>query len=75
VPWGEYQVRLFGFRAGRGELLRAERLSVAPVGLTARVSTLAQSHGLLYGIVAVVIALGVGLLTGLAFGLVSKEGH
>ena len=48
-------------------LLRAERLQVAPVGMTARVSTLAQNHGLLYGILAVIIALGVGLLTGLAF--------
>jgi hypothetical protein len=75
APWGEYEVLLFGFKAGRGELLRTERLPLGPVGVTARVSTLATHHGLLYGIMAVLIALGVGLLTGLAFGLASKKGH
>jgi uncharacterized protein (TIGR02186 family) len=74
VPWGEYQVRLFGFKEGKGELLRSDRLHVIPVGVTAHISTLARNHGLLYGIFAVVIALGVGLLTGLAFGLGSKKG-
>ena len=74
APWGEYEVRLFGFKAGMGELLRAERLHVAPVGVAARISALARDHGLLYGILAVVIALGVGLMTGFAFGLVSKKG-
>ena len=74
APWGDYEVRLFGFKAGKGELLRTERLRVAPVGVTARLSALARNHGLLYGILAVLIALGVGLLTGLAFGLGSKKG-
>jgi len=74
TPWGEYEVRLFGFKAGIGELLRAEPLQVAPVGMTARVSNLAQNQGLLYGILAVIIALGVGLLTGLAFARMSKKG-
>ena len=74
TPWGEYEVRLFGFKAGIGELLRAERLQVVPVGMTARISNLAQNHGLLYGILAVIIALGVGLLTGLAFARMSKKG-
>ena len=75
VPWGEYEVQLFGFKAGKGELLHSERLHVAPAGVTASVSNLARNHGLLYGILAVLIALGVGLLTGLAFGLVSKKGN
>lgn len=74
APWGEYEVRLFGFKAGMGELLRVERMRVDPVGVAARVSALARDHGLLYGVLAVLIALGVGLLTGLAFGLVSKKG-
>lgn len=74
TPWGEYEVRLFGFQGGTGKLLRAERLQVAPVGVAARVSTLARNHGLLYGILAVIIALGVGLLTGLAFARMSKKG-
>ena len=75
APWGEYEVRLFGFKAGRGELLSTERVNVAPAGLTARVSALARSHGLLYGILAVLIALVVGLMTGFVFSLASKRGH
>lgn len=75
APWGEYEVLLFGFKEGRGELLRTERLRLSPVGVTARISKLATRHGLLYGILAVLIALVVGLLTGLAFGLASKKGH
>ena len=75
VPWGEYEVRLFGFKAGQGKLLSTERLNVAPVGVTARISALAERHGLLYGILAVLIALVVGLMTGFVFGLVSKKGR
>jgi uncharacterized protein (TIGR02186 family) len=74
VPWGEYEVHLIGFKAGKGEVLQTERLHVAPVGVTAGIFDLARNHGLLYGILAVLIALGVGLLTGLAFGLRSKKG-
>jgi uncharacterized protein (TIGR02186 family) len=75
VPWGEYEVRLFGFKEGKGRLLRTERLQLGAVGVTAGVSTLVERHGLLYGILAVLIALGVGLLTGLVFGLGSKKSH
>jgi len=75
APWGEYEIDLFGFKAGQGELLRSERLQLAPAGVTARISALVEHHGLLYGVLAVLIALGVGLLTGLAFGLVPKKSH
>ena len=75
APWGEYEVALFGFKEGQGHLLRSERLRLAPAGVTASISTLAEHHGLLYGVLAVLIALGVGVVTGLAFGLVPKKGH
>ena len=75
APSGDYDVRLFVFRGGRGELLHTVRLGVAQVGATAFISSLAQHRGLLYGVLAVVIALVVGLLTGFVFGLASKTGH
>lgn len=75
APSGNYDVRLFVFQGGRGELLHTKRLGVAQVGATAFISILAQRHGLLYGVLAVVIALVVGLLTGFVFGLSSKTGH
>jgi uncharacterized iron-regulated membrane protein len=75
APSGDYEVRLFVFNAGRGELLHIARLQVRPVGATAFISSLAQHQGLLYGVVAVIIALVVGLLTGFVFGLAAKTGH
>lgn len=75
APSGNYDVRLFVFQGGRGELLHNVRLGVTQVGATAFISSLAQHRGLLYGVLAVVIALVVGLLTGFVFGLVSKTGH
>jgi uncharacterized protein (TIGR02186 family) len=75
TPPGDYEVRLVGFKDGKAELLGSGRLRLSQVGVTAFISSLAQRHGLLYGVFAVIIALGVGLLTGLLFGLGSKKGH
>ncbi len=75
APSGEYEVRLIVFKEGRGEVRHVERLQVNPVGATAFVSSLAERHGLLYGVLAVIIALVVGLLTGFVFGLSAKTGH
>jgi uncharacterized protein (TIGR02186 family) len=75
APSGEYEVRLIVFKEGRGELLHVARLQVNPVGATAFISSLAQRHGLLYGVLAVLIALIFGLLTGFVFGLSAKAGH
>lgn len=75
APSGDYDVRLFVFQGGRGRLLHTVRLEVAPIGATAFISSLAQHDGLLYGVLAVIIALVVGLFTGFVFGLASKTGH
>lgn len=75
APSGEYDIRLFIFKEGRGELLHVARLQATPVGATAFISSLAQRQGLLYGVLAVVIALVVGLFTGFVFGLLAKTGH
>lgn len=75
APSGDYDIRLFIFQGGRGELVNTVRMAVTPVGATAFISSLAQRYGLLYGVLAVVIALAVGLVTGLVFGLLAKTGH
>lgn len=72
---GKYRVQLFAFRNGAGKLIGSRTLSVRQVGMAAFIHSLAEQHGLLYGICAVIIALIVGVLTGLAFGLGSKGGH
>jgi uncharacterized protein (TIGR02186 family) len=72
---GEYQVKLYAFRAGNGELMDSRLLNVRQVGAVAAISAFARNWGLLYGIGAVLIALAAGLLTGMAFGRGSKGGH
>jgi hypothetical protein len=74
VPPGKYEVQLLG---GRGEplgVLAASELTVKRVGLAALISSMAQSHGLIYGIVSVVLAIAMGFLTGVLF-KASKKGH
>lgn len=75
APSEEYEVRLLVFKDGQGELLHVARLQVTPVGATAFISSLAERHGLLYGVLAVLFALVVGLFTGFVFGLLTKTGH
>lgn len=75
APSGEHEIRLIVFKDGRGKLLHVARLEITPVRATAFISSLAQRHGLLYGVFAVVIALVVGLLTGFVFGLSAKSAH
>lgn len=72
---GAYEVKLYGFRAGDGELLDSRRLNVRQVGAVAAIQVFARKWGLLYGIGAVAIAVAVGLLTGMAFGRGAKGGH
>ncbi len=75
TPPGEYRVRVYTFADGEAELAGEAGLRVEQAGVAALISDLAQRHGLLYGILAVVIAGAAGLLTGVVFGLGSKKGH
>jgi uncharacterized protein (TIGR02186 family) len=75
VREGSYEVRLWGFRDGIGTLMATSTLTVRRVGVTRLVGTLARQHGFFYGILAVLAALGVGLLTGALFGRGSAKGH
>ncbi len=72
---GVYQILLYTFRDGREELSGRAEIRVRRVGLSAFIATLAVRHGLLYGIMATLVAVAVGLSTGLFFGMGSKHGH
>jgi hypothetical protein len=72
---GAYRILVYAFVDGRGELVGTGEVRVTQGGLPAFISSLAAEHGLLYGILSVGIAVGVGLLTGVVFGLGSKGGH
>jgi len=44
-------------------------------GVPAFIADLAAEHGRVYGVLAVAVAVGVGLLTGVVFGVGSRGGH
>ena len=75
TPPGDYQVLVYAFADGDGERVGEGRLQVVQTGVAAFISSLAKGHGLLYGILAVVVAAAAGLLTGVVFDLGSGKGH
>lgn len=72
TPIGTYRVELYGFKNGQGELLASSSFRLAKVGVTQFITSLADTRGALYGICVVIVALVMGLLTGLVFGLKGK---
>jgi hypothetical protein len=70
-----YEVQLFGFKEGTGELLCSEPMEVKQVGVAHFMSSLVQSRPLLHGFFAVVVAVAAGLLTGFVFGGSSRKAH
>ena len=75
TPPGEYRVRVYAITEGGAEVAAEGTVQVVQAGTAALISDLADRHGLLYGVLAVVIAGAAGLLTGVVFGLGSKKGH
>jgi uncharacterized protein (TIGR02186 family) len=75
TPPGRYRVSVYAFEDGRAEVAAEGTLVVVQAGAAALVSNLATHHGLLYGILAVVVAGAAGLLTGVVFGAGSGKGH
>jgi uncharacterized protein (TIGR02186 family) len=75
VPPGHYRIRLLGFAGGQGRQLAVSELTVDTVGVVRFISDLARTKGLLYGVLAVIIAVAAGLVTGVLFGLGKGHGH
>lgn len=75
VPPGDYSVDLIGFDKQGPVQLGSAMLRLKRVGAVRAMRRLAMDHGLLYGIAASVIAILVGLLTGLVFQPKSDESH
>ena len=75
VPPGNYSVDLIGFDQQRVIHLGHATLHLDRVGTVRALRRLAMDHGLFYGIAASLIAIVVGLLTGLLFRPKSDESH
>ncbi len=74
IPPGDYEIRLIGYRDGTAELLASETLTARRVGLALLVSSLSEHHGLLYGVLSVLLAVAAGFATGMLFAS-AKKGH
>lgn len=74
APPGEYQVRMLRHRGAAPEILASDTLTIRRVGVAHLVASMAQGHGLLYGILSVAAALAAGLLSGFLFSG-AKKGH
>ena len=70
---GSYALELISFHDGDGALLQRKMIEVQLSGLTGLLHRLAEEKGLLYGIVAVIIAMACGLAIGVIF--TSKGAH
>ena len=64
---GDYLVESYAVKDGKVIAVSRDKITVQKVGVTAWLYRTAQENGLLYGILAVVIALGAGLLVGVFF--------
>ena len=67
MPQGVFKIEVFAIRDDAILATGTQEMKVAEVGLPAMMSSMAFNHGTLYGIVAVMVAILAGLLTGVVF--------
>lgn len=75
VPPGDYAVDLIGFKDREATSLGSATLHLEHVGAAKQLKRFSVEHGLAYGIVASLIAIAAGLLTGLLLRPKSDESH
>jgi len=67
LPQGDYKIEAFAIKDGSIVASASEQIKAKEVGLPAILSSLAFDHGALYGILAVLVAIFAGILTGAIF--------
>jgi len=75
APPGDYQVELIAFSGGQASSLGSAPVRLERAGVVRAMYRLAMDHGLLYGCLAVIVAILAGLFTGLIFKSKSSEPH
>jgi uncharacterized protein (TIGR02186 family) len=75
APVGEYTVDVFIFKNGRGSLFGTTTFSIDRAPFISFLTSMVTNHGLIYGCIAVIIAIFAGLLTGFIFGIGQGKGH
>lgn len=67
APEGKYNIEVYAVRKGRIILHDTETVAVEKVGIEAFISNLARNYGVIYGVLAITIALGSGFAVGILF--------
>lgn len=67
VPVGQYKTRAYLVTGGRVVASATGRIDIGKTGIERFVEVAADDYGFLYGLAAVAISLGLGLITGLLF--------
>jgi uncharacterized protein (TIGR02186 family) len=75
VPPGEYEVALYTFRDGQLTQRKTGNLVIRRVGLANLLASMAQDRAAAYGIMAILIAMLVGILMGVVFRSRPGSGH
>jgi uncharacterized protein (TIGR02186 family) len=75
VAPGHYRVALYCFRNGGLVSQGASELNIRRVGLADSMATLAQKHAAAYGVLAIVVAMSVGIVMGIVFHSLPGSGH
>jgi uncharacterized protein (TIGR02186 family) len=75
TPVGEYTVDVYGFQDGAGTLLGTAKIRLERSSAIAFIISLIVDHSLLYGCLAVVVAILAGLFTGIIFGMRKGGSH
>jgi uncharacterized protein (TIGR02186 family) len=68
VPPGDYSVKVLALKEGRIIAVAKKNINVKEVGVPAFLYSFSLKHGSLYGILAVLMAIGAGLLMDFLFG-------
>jgi hypothetical protein len=75
VPTGTYQIQVYHVRQQQLQRIESQELKVELVGFPRFIAYMAFERGALYGMLSVVIALGVGFIMGLVFKKKGAGGH
>jgi uncharacterized protein (TIGR02186 family) len=75
VPPGQYRLNLYCFAHGEPVFRGSSDLSIGRVGLARIMASLAHEHSAAYGVLAIVVAMTVGIVMGLVFHSLPGSGH
>lgn len=67
LPQGTYKIEVFAIENNTVDAHAVRKIEAKEIGEPAWISSLARKHGILYGVLAVLVAIIAGLLTGILF--------